>query len=74
VEPAVLAARLGARPIELVAGDRDSYVPAGSIEATAQALRGFGAGARASRFSGAHLIAPLPLLRAAGRAAPSVTS
>lgn len=74
VDPAALAARLGTRPVELVAGDRDPFVPQHAIESAAETLRGFGANARAQRFSGAHLIAPLPLLRAAGRPNPSVTS
>ncbi|HTS89801.1 MAG TPA: dienelactone hydrolase family protein [Gemmatimonadales bacterium] len=74
VEPRALADRLGSCPIELVAGDRDPFVPENSIEAAAHDLRACGASANASRFSGGHLIAPLALLRAAGRSDLPLTS
>lgn len=67
VTPAVLGARLHGRTVVFAAGDRDPYVPAGSIETAAASLQELGVDARAIRFTGGHLIPPLPLLRAAGR-------
>ena len=62
-----LAEGLGGHPVTLVAGDVDPVVPAGSIEASADALRAAGVPARAVRFEGGHLIPPIPLLQSAGR-------
>jgi predicted esterase len=69
VAPKVLGERMAGRTVVLAAGDRDAYVPAGSIEAAAQALQESAVSSRAIRFAGGHLIPPMPLLRAAGRAA-----
>ena len=62
-----LARGLAGHPVTLVAGNVDPVVPAGSIEASADALRAAGVPARAVRFEGGHLIPPIPLLQSAGR-------
>jgi predicted esterase len=64
-----LASRLGATAVTFVAGRGDPFVPAGSIEAHAEALQGLGATARALRFEGGHAIDQSALLAAAGRTA-----
>ena len=67
VTHAVLAERLAGRQVLLVAGDKDPLVAAGSIEATAGALRALGADATSQRFAGGHQISGHALLRSAGR-------
>jgi predicted esterase len=67
VPPELLAPRLGATRVELVAGDQDPFVPAGTIEAGAGALAALGATARARRFAGGHAMQRAALLAAAGR-------
>ncbi len=67
VPPDLLAPRLGATRVELIAGDQDPYAPPGTIEASAGALVALGATARALRFAGGHAIQRAALLAAAGR-------
>jgi predicted esterase len=69
VSPAQLAPRLGPTELQFVAGDRDPYVPVGTIEASARALTELGVAARAVRFAGGHAIQRAALLAAAGREA-----
>lgn len=65
--PEQLAPRLGAAPVIFVAGDRDPFVPSGSLEASAEALRALGVAARVDRFDGGHTMNRAALLAAAGR-------
>lgn len=67
VSASTLAQVLRGHRVTLVAGDSDPIVPPGAIETSADALRSAGVSARAVRFEGGHLIAPLPLLQTAGR-------
>jgi predicted esterase len=54
VAPVLLAERLEGRPLHLVAGDRDSYLPPGSIEGIGTTLRSAGAAVTVTRFHGGH--------------------
>ncbi len=70
VTPALLAERLDGRPLHLVAGDRDGYVPAGALEAAAAPFSEAGAAVTVTRFSGGHQVDGPTLLALAGRVAP----
>ncbi len=67
VPPDELAPRLGATPVIFIAGDRDPYAPAESIEASAETLREVGATVRVLRFAGGHAIDRAALLAVADR-------
>jgi predicted esterase len=62
-----LARHLAGRPVTLLAGEADPVVPAGTIEANAEALRAAGIDGTAIRFPGGHEIPAETLRRAAGR-------
>ncbi len=68
VSPDALAGARAGRPVCLTAGDRDPFVPAGSIETNAGNLRAHGIPALARRFTGGHAIPPGALLTTAERA------
>jgi len=68
VPPAQLAERLEGRPLHLVAGDRDAYVPAESIERMGVALTEAGVNVTVTRFHGGHLVQQGALLSLASRA------
>lgn len=68
VAPEALARARAGRPVCLSAGDRDPFVPAGTIEANAETLRAHGVPAAARRFTGGHAIPPGALLDTAERA------
>lgn len=70
VTPALLAERLDGRPLHLVAGDRDAYLPAGTLEAAAAPFATAGAAVTVTRFSGGHQLDGPTLLRLTERTAP----
>jgi predicted esterase len=67
VSPEALAACRHGRPITLVAGGADPFVPVGSIEDDARALAQHGGNASAVRFDGGHEVPAAVLLRIADR-------
>jgi len=67
VAPALLAERLDGRPLHLVAGDRDAYVPADILEEAGRALTAAGAAVTLTRFPGGHQVVEGTLLAVAGR-------
>lgn len=67
VPPALLAERLQGHPVHLVAGDRDAYLPPGSIEGTGTTLTEAGAAVTVTRFQGGHEVQCHTLLSLAGR-------
>ncbi len=70
VTPAQLSERLAGRPLQLVAGDRDGYLPAGALEAAAAHFSEAGAAVTVTRFPGGHQLDGPTLLALAGRAGP----
>jgi predicted esterase len=72
VSPEALAACRHGRPVTLVGGTSDPFVPAGSIEEEVRLLAQHGGRARAIRFDGGHEIPAPALIRVAGQAGDSV--
>ncbi|HSB53406.1 MAG TPA: hypothetical protein VLD58_03585 [Gemmatimonadales bacterium] len=62
-----LAERMANREVTLIAGERDPFAPAGSLEALAATLARHGVRARAERFDGGHSLSK-ELLRRLGAA------
>jgi predicted esterase len=67
VRPDQLAPCLGSTTVSFVAGERDPFVPAGSVEADAEALARLGIRVGVRRFGGGHAIDRATLLAVAGR-------
>jgi len=67
VTPPRLAERLAGRPLHLVAGDRDGYLPGDVLDAAAARCTEAGALVTVTRFSGGHQVHGPTLLALAGR-------
>lgn len=68
VAPARLTERLAGRPLHLVGGDRDGYLPGDMLEAAATPFAESGAAVTVTRFPGGHQVHGPTLLALAGRA------
>ncbi len=67
VTPARLSERLAGRPLHLLGGDRDGYLPGDTLESAATPFAEAGAAVTVTRFSGGHQVDGPTLLALAGR-------